>query len=109
MSENPMTPYLQHYTVVLLYPDYSTGDYGADVYVTTVEASNPDVAAGMAAQEAYEANIDGIEQPEDFRPILVLGGDVDVISDASSISPDLFEFGVVMMREHHRDVGFENA
>ena len=32
------------YTVVLLYPEFATGDFGADVYVTCVQARDGESA-----------------------------------------------------------------
>lgn len=65
------------FTVVLLYPDYCTGDYGADTYITAVTAAD-DVGAGLAAmEEAAEAN-DGNIAPGDFRVVAIFEGDCNL-------------------------------
>jgi len=71
------------YTVVLLYPDYATADYGADAYVESAQASSAEEAAAVVQAMASEAN--GGDLPaEDFRVSLVLHGNVDVALDATS-------------------------
>jgi len=70
------------FTVVLLYPDYSTDDYGGDMYVRHVQAKDEFAAAERVRQRAHRANR---EIPAaDFRPILVLEGDCKVVADADS-------------------------
>jgi hypothetical protein len=70
------------YTVVLLYPDYATDDYGADTYTTCVQAADRYAAAPLAQAEALSGNLGMVEDADDFRPILVLEGDVKVLASA---------------------------
>ena len=75
------------YTVVLMYPDYMTGDYGADVYVERVNARTITEAIGAAKQHMarhIERNMDvKLRGIEDLRMVLVLQGDVNVVADAT--------------------------
>ena len=70
------------YTVVLLYPAYTTGDFGADVYVTGVEARDGESATKKAQRLAHKAN--PTIAPANFRMILVFVGDCQVEGDATS-------------------------
>ena len=74
------------YTVVLLYPDYATGDFGADIYTTCVDARDGEVATKKAQREAHDnVRNNGKKIPAaDFRMILVLESDVAVVGDATS-------------------------
>ena len=78
------------YTVVLLYPDYATGDYGADVNVTCVNARDGEAATKKAQRwAAYHCNCGPARlrakiKAADMRMILVLEGDVAVVGDATS-------------------------
>jgi len=75
------------YTVVLLYPKYATGDFGADVRVIAVQALNGESATKKAQREASrDCNHPGSVKVRaaDFRMILVMIGDVPVIGDAAS-------------------------
>ena len=75
------------YTVVLLCPDYATGDFGADIKVVLAEAVNGESATKKAQREASrDCNHPGSVKipPQDFRMILVLEGDVSVVGDATS-------------------------
>lgn len=74
---------LQTYTVILLYPDYATDDYGRDCYIGAVEASNPDVAVVLARSRAYEETAPAsagddadnpIRDPDDFAVVAVFRG-----------------------------------
>lgn len=64
------------FTVICLYPEYATEDYGTDTVIRTVEASNAfeasRVAQRIAAQDAYVP----IRQPSDFQVIAVFPGHV---------------------------------
>jgi hypothetical protein len=70
------------FTVVLLYPDYATGDFGADLYVECVPARDEFAAAKQVQQLAHRANRK--IPAADFRPVLVLAGDCQVVADATS-------------------------
>lgn len=79
----------QPFTVILLYPDYATGDFGADIYVDVAEAKDPYEATGMVRKIAAAANT--VEEgcyntipAEDFRPIAVFKGDLPVELDATN-------------------------
>ena len=71
------------FTVVLLYPDYATGDFGADVYVSSFETARPQDAARLAQLEAVSVN-DQIQSADDMRCILVLRGTCKISLDATS-------------------------
>lgn len=75
------------YTAVLLYPDYATGDFGADIFVESAEASEPYQAA-VAVQEMASAANGGDIPAEDFRVIAVFAGDLCTVLDATSFVPD---------------------
>lgn len=81
----PATP--GTYTAVLLYPDYATGDYGADIFVECATAREPEQAAHEVQKMASVAN-DGDIPAEDFRVIAVFAGDHSTVLDATSFVPD---------------------
>ncbi len=68
------------WTVVLLYPDYSTGDFGADIFVDWARAENVFKATSIVQRKAHRSNpeIPGI----DFRPIAVFEGHHMVMASA---------------------------
>jgi hypothetical protein len=78
----PRKKQLPMFTVVLLYPDYATGDYGADIYVECVPARDEFAAAKKVQQLTHRAN--RTIRAADFRPILVLADDCQVLADATS-------------------------
>jgi hypothetical protein len=57
------------YSVLLLWPEYSTDDYGKDTFYIFVQAENEREAI-IAAQEKML----GLEKPSDAYPLLVLSG-----------------------------------
>jgi hypothetical protein len=70
---------LKPYSVLLLYPDYMSDNYGQETYFCHVRALNPDEAIENAQAEAVQANTPDGEEPdlsetEDFAPLLVLDG-----------------------------------
>lgn len=78
------------FTVILLYPDYATDDFGADVSVrwARVEAGKNELSlAAMAAREqCIEDNASGEfgDPPgSDLRVIAVLEGRRKVVADAT--------------------------
>lgn len=71
------------YTVILLYPDYSTNDFGGDTYIDSIEAKTPKDAARMIQGLAADVN-GGDIPPEDFRVIAVFQGDPILELDASN-------------------------
>lgn len=77
---------MRMYTVVLLYPDYMTDDYGADVYVESTEAEDFNDAVRVVQEiVAFDTREAGtVRDPADFRPVLVMKGQVEVVADARS-------------------------
>ena len=75
------------YTVICLYPDYLTDDFGADIYVDWVLAPDP-VQAGLGGQKKAVAAQDRDNPSEipadDFRVIAVLKGRHTLAADAAS-------------------------
>lgn len=74
------------YTAVLLYPDYATGDHGADIFVECAESVVPWGAAKQVQQKASEQNDD--IPADDFRVIAVFAGDLRTGLDATYFVPD---------------------
>jgi hypothetical protein len=65
------------WTVILLYPDYATGDFGADIYVERSSCRDPYKAVAMVQKKAWEGRggeLGAINKPEDMRPIAVFKG-----------------------------------
>lgn len=71
------------YTVICLYPDYSSDDYGADIFVDSAETPDPYAAASAVQLIASLAN-DGNIPPDDFRVIAVMAGDIQLELDATN-------------------------
>ncbi len=65
---------MQKFTVLLLYPDYLSSDFGHETFMTTVEAPDPDHAVVTARKEAREANRNQCEG-EDFYCLCVIAGE----------------------------------
>lgn len=76
------------WTVILLYPDYMTDDFGADLYVDSAEADDPYEAVklvqGMAADANADVELSGDNDPNDFRCIGVIKGEHSFVLDATS-------------------------
>lgn len=73
------------WTVILLYPDYMTGDFGADIYVDSAEADDPYEAVKIVQEIAAAANSKEFpEKPNDFRCTGVIKGEHDLVLDAMS-------------------------
>ena len=64
------------YSVLLLYPDYATGDFGKDSYYTHVMAAHPAGAVEAARQECDDqAKRTGEDRlGDDLEPLLVIAG-----------------------------------
>lgn len=82
---------LPTWTVILLYPDYMTDDFGADIYVDSAEANDPYEAvkivqetAASAASAAFAYSADFHETPDNFRCIGVIKGKHNFVLDATS-------------------------
>jgi len=74
------------WTAILLYPDYATDDFGADIYVECATCDDPMIAAYIVRGKAFDANggVDGIiNDPEDFRIIAVMAGEITLELDAT--------------------------
>lgn len=63
------------YSVLLLYPDYMSDNFGQETYYAHVEAIDRDMAVHNAQHQAQtcEGN-ESCDNPEDFHPLLVLEG-----------------------------------
>lgn len=67
------------YSVLLLYPDYLTDNYGQETYLVHVEAGDAESAVVAArADVAISFEYDwSVENVEDFYPLLVCAGHVE--------------------------------
>ena len=83
---------MKTFTVMLLYPDYMTGNYGLDYYAAAYEVAE-DVAdpieeavkqAREEVCEAYPSPDGGGGYPEDFAVFAVLAGNVCIVADPTS-------------------------
>lgn len=76
------------YTVICLYPDYLTDDYGADIYVDWALAKSPEDAGRLVQKKAQAAQNDGecdvVDDPADFRVIAVWKGKTVILADATN-------------------------
>lgn len=67
----------QSYTVLLLYPDTLTDNYGEDTYLAHVKATTPEKAIRKAQREANAANRfndTDADFTDDFLPLLTIEG-----------------------------------
>jgi hypothetical protein len=81
------------YSVVLLYPQDATSDYGADIYVSAAYGCSTIASAVELVQKEASENVtdrDGtpLFAPSDFRCILVLDGAVKCVGDAEGFDDD---------------------
>lgn len=67
----------REYTVVCLYPNHATGDFGRDIYVGTGVGNDAYEAARAVQEQAAETNDHKI-LAEDFRVIAVFAGNVEM-------------------------------
>ncbi len=78
----------RYWTVILLYPDYLTDDYGSDIYVAWALTVTPEEAVGNAQQQAAKAQNTGetdiVDDPADFGMIAVMRGRHRLVMDAMS-------------------------
>jgi hypothetical protein len=69
------------FTVILLRPDYLTGNYGQDTYMTTVDARGPTDALKKARERVIEGDNGDVEEflkdnaLTDYHCIAVIAGD----------------------------------
>jgi hypothetical protein len=82
------------WTVILLYPDYMTDDYGLDTYVAWVSADTPEDAVPVAQMRAVEAQRDlsrkatvDVCDAEDFAVVAVIAGRRTVELDGFNYYP----------------------
>jgi hypothetical protein len=64
------------FTVICLYPEYATEDYGTDTVIRTVEASNAFEASGWSRESRPERPTSQSSSPSDFQVIAVFPGHV---------------------------------
>lgn len=74
---------MKHYTVICMYPDSMTGDYGADVYVDSAKADHPAAAARLVQELAAKANNLDPDDADDFRVVGVIEGEHKFVLDAT--------------------------
>jgi hypothetical protein len=67
-------PAKKPYSVLLLYPDYASDNYGQETYYAWVQAPDPIAAVAEAQRQAVAAQIIDIDDPIDFHPLLVTQG-----------------------------------
>lgn len=68
---------MKYYTVLLLYPDYFTDNYGQETHLNTVEADTPEEAVSLARAICVSDNSDSeyqIRGDEDLFVLLVIEG-----------------------------------
>ena len=69
---------MKPYTVILLYPDYLSHNYGQETYTAHVFAYNrEDVIKNAQAQAVIENEMDTDEQGEDFYPLACFAGHIE--------------------------------
>ena len=68
----------RHYSVLLLYPDYMDDMGIRETYFTHVKSASPDDAVAAARQNAFIANKGRAEEPEDFAPLAVFRGHLEM-------------------------------
>ena len=61
------------WTVMCLYPDYATGDYGSDLYMEWATCETAMEAEGIVQRKAHNAN--KTIPADDFKVICVLAGE----------------------------------
>lgn len=68
------------FTVLMLYPDYATDNYGEDTFLAHVDAHGPEEAVRLAQSLAYAIYMDDTEiddmtgDADDFRVLGMFGG-----------------------------------
>jgi len=68
------------FTVLMLYPDYATDNYGEDTYLAHVEAKGPEEAVKVAQCISYATYMDDTELADmtgdfrDFKVLAMFGG-----------------------------------
>ena len=76
---------MKKFTVLLLYPDYATGNFGQDTYQAWVEASTVQEAKELAQLEAVQregrADDEELDDPDDYFVLAVYEGHLEDIKD----------------------------
>jgi hypothetical protein len=62
------------FTVIVLYPEYSSEDFPADVHIETVPASNAFEATRIVQRNAARRCFVPIQQPYDLQVLAVFAG-----------------------------------
>ena len=86
------SPRRHWWTVMLLYPDYLTDDYGSDIYTDWAMTPTPEAAIPLVQRKAARAQRDltdkhagdGIDDPTDFKLLAVWPGRTRLALDAYS-------------------------
>jgi hypothetical protein len=74
MTAVPGEAALKPYSVLLLYPDYASEQYGTDTYYAFVTATDPIDAVAVAQRQAVAEQVIEIDDPADFSALLVTQG-----------------------------------
>ncbi len=86
----PRKPRRHWWTVMLLYPEYMTDDFGSDIYVDWALTANPEDAVPVVQRKAVLAQRDPTDpddesdNPDDFKMIAVWRGRSYLSLDAMS-------------------------
>ena len=67
---------MHSFTVICLYPEYATEDFGTDTLIRTVEARNAFEACRLAQRIAAQESDVPIHKPSDLQVIAVFPGHV---------------------------------
>lgn len=72
---------MKKWTVIMMYPEYA-GDRpeGQELYIAKVLGNTHIEAASSAKREAYTANREDVNDPDDFRLLGVIPGHVNVFT-----------------------------
>lgn len=79
------------WTVMLLYPEYLTDDYGSDIFVDSVRTASPEEAVAVVQRKAAKAQSDLSEESaadtdaDDFKMVAVWPGRSELVLDAYSM------------------------
>jgi hypothetical protein len=71
----------RNYSVLLLYPDYLSENYGQETYFTHVKSKTPEDAVEAARENAFIANKKSANDPHDFLPLAVMRGHIELERD----------------------------
>ena len=71
----------KNYTVLLLYPEYLTKQYGIDTILLWVKAVTPSDALWKAQLDAVGSQILPVRDPRDFRRLGVFNGYIEDVGE----------------------------